>query len=62
MSGEGFFVPHAETIKKAVNVVIVGGGGITDPEYADRVIKEERVDMVFVGKAFLKDLNGRRKP
>ena len=55
LSGEGFFVPHAETIKKAVNVVIVGGGGITDPEYADRVIKEERVDMVFVGRAFLKD-------
>ena len=55
LTGEGFFIPHAETIKKAVNTIVVGGGGIINPEFADKVIKENKVDMVFLGRAFLKE-------
>jgi 2,4-dienoyl-CoA reductase-like NADH-dependent reductase (Old Yellow Enzyme family) len=55
LSGEGFFIPQAEAIKKAGKAIVIGGGGITTPEFADKVIKEKRVDMVFVGRAFLKD-------
>ncbi|WXG42412.1 MAG: NADH:flavin oxidoreductase [Candidatus Freyarchaeum deiterrae] len=55
LSGEGFFIPQAEAIKKAGKATVIGGGGITDPEFADKVIKEKKVDMVFIGRAFLKD-------
>jgi 2,4-dienoyl-CoA reductase-like NADH-dependent reductase (Old Yellow Enzyme family) len=55
LSGEGFFIPQAEAIKKAGKAIVIGGGGITTPEFADKVIKEKRVDMVFIGRAFLKD-------
>ncbi len=55
LTGEGYFIPHAETIKKAVNTIVIGGGGIITLEYADKVIKENKVDMVFLGRAFLKE-------
>ncbi|NIN52910.1 MAG: NADH:flavin oxidoreductase [Nitrososphaeria archaeon] len=52
---QGFFIPHAQKIKRVVNVPVIGVGGITDPKYANRLIEEERVDFVAVGRAFLKD-------
>lgn len=55
LTGEGYFIPHAETIKKAVNTIVIGGGGIINPEFADKVIRENKVDMVFLGRAFLKE-------
>lgn len=55
LTGEGFFIPQAEAIKKAVKAIVIGGGGIVTPEFADKVIKEKRVDMVFIGRALLKD-------
>ncbi|MEX2751297.1 MAG: NADH:flavin oxidoreductase, partial [Candidatus Freyarchaeota archaeon] len=55
LTGEGFFVPQAEAIKKTVKAIVIGGGGIVTPEFADKVIKEKRVDMVFIGRALLKD-------
>ncbi|MGQ9722627.1 MAG: oxidoreductase [Candidatus Jordarchaeum sp.] len=55
LTGEGFFIPQAETIKKTVKIVVIGGGGITTPEFADKVIKDNKVDMVFIGRAFLKE-------
>lgn len=55
LSGEGFFIPQAEAIKKACKAIIIGGGGITSPEFADKVIREKRADMVFVGRGFLND-------
>lgn len=55
LGGEGFFIPQAEAIKKACKAIVIGGGGITNPEFADKVIREKRVDMVFIGRAFLND-------
>jgi len=52
---EGYFVPQAFEIKKAVNVPVIGVGGITQAEYADRLIREGKVDLVAVGRALLKD-------
>jgi NADPH2 dehydrogenase len=52
---QGYFIPQAMQIKKAVDTPVIGVGGITEPEYADTVIREERVDLVAVGRAFLKD-------
>ena len=52
---QGFFIPEAEAIKKTVNVPVIGVGGIITPEFADEVIRKERVDLVAVGRAMLKD-------
>jgi NADPH2 dehydrogenase len=52
---KGYFVPQASEIKKAVNVPVIGVGGITEPEYADNLVNEGKVDLVAVGRAFWKD-------
>ena len=52
---KGYFVPQASEIKKAVNVPVVGVGGITDAEYADKLVNEGKVDLVAVGRAFWTD-------
>ena len=52
-SGQGFLIPLASMIKKAVNVPVIGVGGITSLDYADKVIREGLVDLVAVGRAIL---------
>ena len=58
---QGYFIPLAEKIKRVARVPVIGIGGITEPEYADRVIREGRVDMVAVGRAILNDPQWTRK-
>jgi len=41
----------AEEIRRAARVPVIGVGGITEPAYADQVIKARQVDMVAVGRA-----------
>ncbi|MFQ6076288.1 MAG: NADH:flavin oxidoreductase [Candidatus Bathyarchaeia archaeon] len=55
LRGQGYLVPLAEGIKEVVDVPVVGVGGITRAEYADRVVREGRVDLVAVGRALLAD-------
>ena len=50
---QGYFVPLAAGIKEVVKVPVIGVGKITEPEYADRIIREEKVDMVAVGRTLL---------
>ena len=52
---QGYFIPQAQQIKKVVDIPIVGVGGITEPEYASKLIREERVDLVAVGRGLLED-------
>lgn len=52
---QGFFVPLATSIKSVVDVPVIGVGGITKAEYADSIISEEKVDLVAVGRALLKN-------
>jgi NADPH2 dehydrogenase len=52
---KGYFVPQAAYIKKAVKIPIIGVGGITEPEFADQLIKEKQVDLVAIGRALWKD-------
>jgi 2,4-dienoyl-CoA reductase-like NADH-dependent reductase (Old Yellow Enzyme family) len=54
-SVKGYFVPQAYEIKKAVRVPVIGVGGITEAEYADRLVIEGKVDLVAVGRALWKD-------
>jgi NADPH2 dehydrogenase len=52
---KGYFIPQASEIKKAVKVPVIGVGGITEAEYADKLIIEGKVDLVAVGRAFWTD-------
>jgi NADPH2 dehydrogenase len=52
---KGYFIPQAYAIKQAVHVPVIGVGGITHPEFADSLVQEGKVDLVAVGRAFLKD-------
>ena len=51
----GYFVPQAEAIKKAVGVPVIGVGGIIEAEFADNLVRDGRVDLVAVGRAFWTD-------
>lgn len=52
---QGYFIPQAEQIKKVVDVPVIGVGGISDPEYANELIRAGRVDLVAVGSELLKN-------
>jgi 2,4-dienoyl-CoA reductase-like NADH-dependent reductase (Old Yellow Enzyme family) len=52
---QGFYVPQAQKIKEVVNIPVIGVGGITDPEIANKLIQEEKIDLVAVGRAILHD-------
>lgn len=58
---QGFFVPLAEGIKSVVNIPVIGVGNITEPEFADRIIRENRVDMAAIGRKLLADPDFPRK-
>ncbi len=51
----GFFVPQAAAVKKAVEVPVIGVGGVTTPEEADSIVSSGDVDLVAIGRAMLKD-------
>lgn len=51
----GYFVPLAEAIKPVVSVPVLVTGGITEPELADRIIREGKADLVGIGRALLAD-------
>jgi NADPH2 dehydrogenase len=52
---QGYFVDYAHQIKEVVSVPVVGVGGIRDPEYADKLVRDGMVDLVAVGTELLKD-------
>lgn len=52
---KGYFIPQAYEIKKAVRVPVIGVGGITEAEYADKLVRDRKVDLVAVGRALWKD-------
>ncbi len=52
---KGYFIPQAQEIKKSVKVPVIGVGGITDAEFADRLIVDGKVDLVAVGRALWHD-------
>jgi len=52
---QGYYVPQGQLIKKVVDIPVIGVGGIKEPQYADRMIREGKVDLVAVGRELLKD-------
>jgi len=50
---QGYYVPLAEGIKEVVKASVIGVGMITEPEYADSIVRENKVDLVAVGRHLL---------
>ncbi len=50
---QGYYVPLATGIKEAVKAPVIGVGHITEPEYADKIIRGGKVDMVAIGRLLL---------
>jgi len=48
-------------VKRAVTVPVAAVGGITDPSYADDLVRRGVLDVVCVGRAQLKDPEWARK-
>ncbi len=52
---QGYFIPEAERIKDKLSTPVIGVGGIKDPIFANKLVKDGKVDMVAVGRAILRD-------
>ena len=57
----GYFVAYAEEMKSRVPVPVLVAGGIRDPRFADQLIREERADLIGIGRAMLEDPHWARK-
>ncbi|ELZ15009.1 NADH:flavin oxidoreductase/NADH oxidase [Natrinema thermotolerans DSM 11552] len=53
--GPNFQVPLAEQVREGADVAVGTVGGVTEPEQADALIRNERADLVLVGREFLRD-------
>ncbi|OQY58979.1 MAG: NADH:flavin oxidoreductase [Desulfobacteraceae bacterium 4572_88] len=51
----GCFVHLAEAVKKKVSIPVITVGRIKSPEFADRIIKEGKADVVSMGRSLLAD-------
>jgi len=58
---QGYFIPQAQQIKKAVDIPVIGVGGITNPEYANKLIQKGDVDLIAVGRGLLEDPDWAKK-
>ncbi len=52
---QGHFVDIAAKIKRSVNIPVVTGYRITDPEMADRIIAEGKADLIGMARALISD-------
>jgi 2,4-dienoyl-CoA reductase-like NADH-dependent reductase (Old Yellow Enzyme family) len=51
----GFQVPFAERIRREAGILTGAVGMITEPEQANRIIREGRADVTFLARQFLRD-------
>lgn len=51
----GVNIPYAAAIKKAVSVPVTGIGGLSDPDDMEKLLEEEKVDMVAMGRQMIAD-------
>ncbi len=51
----GFYVPLAEAVKSVVNIPVIAVGKINTPQLAEDILRENRADLVAIGRPFLAD-------
>jgi NADPH2 dehydrogenase len=55
LTGQGYFAPLSQAIKSAVSIPVILTGGITEVEAAENLLKEQKADLIGVGRAILQD-------
>lgn len=50
---EGFMVPAAERIRKEADILTAANWNLADPQFADAILREGRVDLVMLGRPML---------
>ncbi|NPV71993.1 MAG: NADH:flavin oxidoreductase [Firmicutes bacterium] len=58
---DGYFIPLAAAIRKEAGAPVLCAGGITEPDYANRLVRYDRVDLVGIGRAMLEDPDWARR-
>lgn len=53
LTGQGFFAPLTEAIKKVVTIPVILTGGITDVQAAEQLLATGKADLIGVGRAIL---------
>ncbi len=55
LTGQGYFAPLSEAIKRVVSIPVILTGGITEIEAAEKLLAEKKADLIGVGRAILQD-------
>jgi 2,4-dienoyl-CoA reductase-like NADH-dependent reductase (Old Yellow Enzyme family) len=53
LTGQGFFAPLTEALKKVISIPIILTGGVTEAESAEQLLVEGKADLIGVGRAIL---------
>ncbi len=53
----GYFAPLSKAIKEKVKIPVIVAGGITDVEVAEKILSEEKADLIGVARVILKNSN-----
>ncbi|MBS4538532.1 NADPH dehydrogenase NamA [Clostridium sp. D2Q-11] len=51
----GYQIKYAEIIKNITSLPVIAGGLITSPQMAEEIIQNERADLVYLGRALLRN-------
>lgn len=54
-AGPGFQAPFAEAVRREAGIATGAVGMIAEPDQAERIVAENRADVVLLGRAFLRD-------
>jgi 2,4-dienoyl-CoA reductase-like NADH-dependent reductase (Old Yellow Enzyme family)/thioredoxin reductase len=52
---QGHLIHLATAVKEVVNIPVIGVGRIVDPEYAEQVLREGKVDVIALGRQLMAD-------
>ncbi|MGI5911838.1 MAG: NADH:flavin oxidoreductase [Syntrophomonadaceae bacterium] len=55
VTGQGYFSPLTEALKKVVSIPVILTGGITDVYAAENLLSQGKTDLIGVGRAIYKD-------
>jgi len=58
---EGYFWPLTKALKEALSIPVVLTGGIVTPEAAEKLLEDEKADLIGVGRAIYKDSEWAKK-
>ncbi|WP_241997100.1 tRNA-dihydrouridine synthase, partial [Halorubrum sp. SD626R] len=53
-TGPGYQVPYAEAIREETDVPVAAVGGVTEPTHADALVRNDRADLVALGRELLR--------